>query len=49
MRDYGALHGVAIQQIRGVAKLQFGKGLSDTADLVDHGVFTVWTAGVADA
>lgn len=49
MRDYGALHGVAIQQIRGVAKLQFGKGSSDTADLVDHGVFTVWTAGVADA
>jgi N4-gp56 family major capsid protein len=48
-RDYGALNGVAIQQIRGLSKLQFGKGSSDTADLVDHGVFTVWTAGVADA
>jgi N4-gp56 family major capsid protein len=48
-RDYGALHGVAIQQIRGLSKLQFGKGSGDTTDLVDHGVFTVWTAGVADA
>jgi hypothetical protein len=48
-RDYGALNGVAIQQIRGVSKLQFGKGSSDTSDLVDHGVFTLWTAGVADA
>jgi N4-gp56 family major capsid protein len=48
-RDYGALNGVAIQQIRGLSKLQFGKGSSDTADLVDHGVFTCWTSGVADA
>ena len=48
-RDYGALNGVAIQQIRGLSKLQFGKGSSDTADLIDHGVFTVFTAGVADA
>ncbi len=47
--DYGAQHGVALQQIRGVAKMQFGKGSSDTADLVDHGVFTVVTAAVADA
>lgn len=48
-RDYGAANGVAIQQIRGLAKLQFGKGVTDTADLIDHGVFTCWTAGVADA
>jgi hypothetical protein len=49
VRDYGALHGVALQQIRGISKMQFGKGSSDTADLVDHGVFTVVTAAVADA
>ena len=47
--DYGDQHGVAIRQIRGLGKMQFGKGSSDTADLVDHGVFTVWTAAVADA
>jgi N4-gp56 family major capsid protein len=47
--DYAELNGVAIRQFRGVAKMQFGKGSSDTADLVDHGVFTVVTAAVADA
>jgi len=49
MRDYGALHGVAIQEIRGIGKMQFGKGTLDRDDLVDHGVFTVATAAVADA
>jgi N4-gp56 family major capsid protein len=49
VRDYGGLHGVAIQQIRGLSKLTFGKGSGDTDDKVDHGVFTVFTAGVADA
>ena len=38
--DYGAQQGVAISEIRGVGKLIFGKGSTDTADLVDHGVFT---------
>lgn len=47
--DYGSKKGVGIDQARGIAKMQFGKGSTDTADLVDHGVFTVWTAGVADA
>ena len=47
--DYGEQHGVAIRAIRTVKKMQFGKGSGDTDDLVDHGVFTVWTAGVADA
>lgn len=47
--DYESKKGVGIDQARGIAKMQFGKGSSDTADLVDHGVFTVWTAGVADA
>ncbi len=48
--DYGAQHGVAIQEIRGIKKMQFGKNAStDTSDLVDHGVFTVFASAVADA
>jgi len=48
--DYEAQHGVAIQEIRGVNKMVFGKHAStDTSDLVDHGVFTVFAAAVADA
>lgn len=48
-RDYGALAGVAISEIRGVGKMSFGKGASDTADLVDHGVFTGYFAAEPDA
>jgi N4-gp56 family major capsid protein len=48
--DYGAQHGVAIQEIRGIKKMIFGKQSGvDVGDLVDHGVFTIFTAGVADA
>jgi N4-gp56 family major capsid protein len=48
--DYGAQFGVAIQEIRGIKKLTFGKNSStDTSDLVDHGVLTLYTAAVADA
>jgi N4-gp56 family major capsid protein len=47
--DYGAQHGVAIQEIRGIAKMSFGKGSSDTADLVDHGIFTHYVAAEPDA
>jgi len=48
--DYGAQHGVAIQEIRKVEKMVFGKHASvDTNDLVQHGVLTVYTAGVADS
>ena len=48
--DYGAQHGVAIQEIRAVKKMLFGKNAStDTGDLVDHGVFTIFSSGVADA
>ncbi len=48
--DYGAQHGVAIQEIRGIRKMIFGKNSStDTSDLVDHGVFTIWSSAVADA
>jgi len=47
--DYGAQAGVAIQEIRGIRKMVFGKNAStDTSDLVDHGVFTLFQAAVAD-
>jgi N4-gp56 family major capsid protein len=48
-RDYGALNGVAIQEVRGIGKMQFGKGSADRDDLVDHGVFTFYSAGEPDA
>ena len=47
--DYGDKHGVAVREVRGVDKLQFGSGTTDTADLKDHGVFTIWAAAVADS
>lgn len=48
--DYGAQHGVAIQEIRGIRKMLFGKqAATDLGDLVDHGVFTIWSSAVADA
>jgi hypothetical protein len=47
--DYGAQQGVAISEIRGVGKLIFGKGSSDTADLIDHGVFSHYVAANPDA
>jgi len=48
--DYGAQHGVAIQEIRGIRKMLFGKQAGvDVGDLVDHGVFTIWSSAVADA
>lgn len=48
-RDYGFRHGVGVQEIRGIAKLQFGTGIGDTESLVDAGVFTIYTAAIADA
>lgn len=47
--DYGDKFGTAIEEIRGIAKLTFGTGASDTADLKDHGQVTGWFAAVADA
>lgn len=46
--DYNFRNGVGIQEIRGIEKLLFGSGAGDTDDLKQHGVVTVWTAGVAD-
>jgi N4-gp56 family major capsid protein len=49
VNDYGFRNGVGIQEMRGIEKLLFGSGAGDTDDLKQHGVVTVWTAGVADA
>jgi N4-gp56 family major capsid protein len=49
VRDYGYFHGVGIQEMRGVGKLQFGRDAAvDTTTEVDQGVFTMFTAAVAD-
>ena len=42
--DYGDKHGVAIEAIYGIKKMQFGSGTADTADLKDHGVITGYFA-----
>ena len=50
VRDYDFFHGVGISEIRAVSKLVFGKDpAADTTSLIDAGVFTIWTAAVADA
>jgi N4-gp56 family major capsid protein len=49
VRDYGFVHGVGISEIRGIEKMLFGSGSGDTDDLKQHGVVTVYTAGVADS
>lgn len=46
--DYSDKKGVAVREIRGIEKLQFGSGAGDTDDLKDHGVFTIWAAAVGD-
>ena len=42
--DYGDKHGVAIEAIYGINKMQFGSGTGDTDDLKDHGVITGYFA-----
>jgi N4-gp56 family major capsid protein len=49
VRDYGFLHGIGIQEMRGIEKMTFGSGAGDTDDLKDHGVVTGFFAVVADA
>lgn len=46
--DYGDKVGVAVEEIRGIKKMLFGSGSSDTADLKDHGVVTIYTASAED-
>lgn len=50
VRDYGYFHGIGLQEIRGVGKLQFGRDPSaDTTTLVDQGIFSLFTTSTADA
>ena len=42
--DYGDKHGVAIEAIYGIEKMQFGSGTADRDDLKDHGVVTGYFA-----
>lgn len=46
--DYDFVHGVALQEIRGIKKMIFGSGNTDTADTKDHGVVTGYFAAAAD-
>lgn len=46
--DYEFLHGVGVQEIRGIEKLRFGTGASDTTTPKDHGICTGFFAAVAD-
>lgn len=49
-RDYGFMHGVGVQEIRGVAKLRFGTDATvDQTKPVDNGIMTIWSAAEPDA
>lgn len=49
-RDYGFMHGVGVEEIRGVQKLRFGTDPTvDTTKPVDNGMMTVWVSTPADA
>lgn len=49
VRDYEDKHGLAVQEIGGIAKMTFGSGSGDTDDLKDHGVLTAFVSTTADA
>lgn len=46
--DYEFLHGVGVQEIRGIEKLRFGTGASDTTTPKDHGIVTGFFAAAND-
>jgi hypothetical protein len=47
--DYEFLHGVGIQEIRGIEKLRFGTAAgADTTTPKDHGIVTAFVAAPAD-
>jgi N4-gp56 family major capsid protein len=49
-RDYGYMHGVGIQEIRGIGKLRFGTDpTTDTTKPVDSGIVTIFTTAASDA
>lgn len=47
--DYDDKHGVAVEEIRGIGKMTFGSGSTDTADLKDHGIVTGYFGAALDA
>lgn len=47
--DYDDKFGVAIEEIRGIAKLTFGTGVGDLVAQKDNGVVTGWFSAAADA
>ena len=47
--DYGDKVGVAVEEIRGIGKMVFGSGSTDTADLKDHGIVTGYFGAALDA
>ena len=48
-RDYGYFHGVGIQEMRAFGKLEFGRDpTTDTSQLVDQGIFTIFTPATPD-
>ena len=49
-RDYGYMHGVGVQEMRGIGKLRFGRDptVDDNAP-VDQGIATLFTASTGDA
>jgi hypothetical protein len=49
-RDYNYMHGVGIQEMRGIGKLRFGTDPTvDTTKPVDAGIVSVFSSAVADA
>jgi len=48
-KDYQTKHGIAIQQMYEVGKIQFGTGATDTTTPKDNGVVTGFFASVGDA
>ena len=46
--DYGDKVGCAVEEIRGIEKMVFGSGSTDTADLKDHGIVTGYFGAAAD-
>ena len=46
--DYEFMHGVGVQEIRGIEKLRFGTAPGDTTTPKDHGIATAYFAALAD-
>jgi N4-gp56 family major capsid protein len=46
--DYEFLHGVGVQEIRGIEKLRFGTAADDTTTPKDHGILTAFISAPSD-